>query len=74
MVIVFDSVLTFRVNSSVQKYMNVNIDMCNICFSPSIFCFLIADRHFYDSFETKNTHDSLKCLVLSILVLGKNKI
>ena len=54
--------------------MNVNIDMCNICFSPSIFCFLIADRHFYDSFETKNTHDSLKCLVLSILVLGKNKI
>ena len=31
-----------RVHSSLQKYENEDIVMCNICFSPRIFCFLVC--------------------------------
>lgn len=40
-----------RVHSSLQKYENEDTVMCNICFSPRIFCFFSLLRGAVISFE-----------------------
>lgn len=53
-----------RVHSSLQKYENEDIVMCNICFSPRIFCFSlpqgvgISFGRYYLCYETQQIYES----------------